>query len=205
MCQIAMDRVLTHPARSPLEADCPFREIIARAKMGDAEMFAKIVNQLAARLLAVCSSRCSGPVECEVVANAVWFSVWKRLPSFEGECLTDVLNLALSMVRHRAIDEFRRTKNFPELFPVDANGKTFDVVHREAPKIESVDERIDALQRCLKRHEDLDCVHTWKLHHADGLSHAEIAIRLNIEIGTVGSRITRARKMIAGCIRGIVT
>jgi len=138
-------------------------------------------------------------------AQDAFISAFKNLPAFRGGSFKAWL---MRIVTNACYDELRRQKRRPTtpLEPEDEDGEDFDSPHWLADpgmtpeqKFEA-DELEHALQHCLN---DLpaDFRAVVVLADVQGMDYAEVSIAARIPLGTVKSRLARARLRLRECLR----
>jgi len=184
--------------------DRELKNVVSRAKLGDKDAFATIVNALDRRVLTACNRACYGHHEFEDVATEVWLGVWERIPTFEGTTVQDILRLAFSIVKFRSIDFHRRRLRQPGQLHADEDGSTDEPVSSDVNPLNKLilREESEAIKNCIESQADPESLTTWRMKKMEGMSYEEIMDNLSIQIGTVGSRINRVEKIVAGCMEG---
>jgi RNA polymerase sigma factor (sigma-70 family) len=111
------------------------------------------------------------------------FSAWKRYDSVRGKARPWLFGIANNLLRRHYRDEERRLRAFARL----------DVPHEAAPPEEAP--LADALATLPREERDVLLLFAW----AD-LGYAEIANALEIPVGTVRSRLHRARAHVRAAL-----
>jgi RNA polymerase sigma-70 factor (ECF subfamily) len=125
--------------------------------------------------------------QAEEIAQDVMVTVWRKAGLFDRQ-QASVSTWIFRIARNRRIDVFRRTRR-PDLDPEETMILPAGV---EAPEA-----RIEAMEtetRVREAMKDLpeEQLHLLKLAFYEGLSHREIAEKLDVPLGTVKSRIRLA-------------
>lgn len=123
----------------------------------------------------------------------IFLRVWKGLPGFRGgsRLSTWVFQIAWNVLRSRS----RRRALQAGRLGHRAGIEVAEILPDPGPGPErctEAGELVERVEHCLKRLPDQQRAALW-LHEAEGLSYEEIAGVLEIPVGTVRSRISRAR------------
>ena len=180
--------------------------LVEQAKNGDnaafgqlVELYEKFVYNTACRTLT--SSGCSSS-DAEDIAQASFMKAWRSLSSFRGDCTFSTwlfritLNTAKDYIRSHI-----RHETVSLTLEDDENGEDYvaDVPLTEGDEIpeEALDKKelILAVRRAIEQLPD-DQKTVIILRDIDELPYNEIAARLQVEIGTVKSRINRGRQAL---------
>jgi RNA polymerase sigma-70 factor (ECF subfamily) len=158
--------------------------LVRRAKAGDREAFGGLVDRFQAPVYRVVRGILSDPADAEDVAQEAFLRAYESLPKFRGESgfFTWLYRIAVNeALRARKRRSFARIEAVPEA---------------EAPRPETPDEdgpSPAALERLLGKLSD-EFRAIVVLRDLEGLSYQEIAETLEIPMGTVESRLFRARR-----------
>lgn len=178
----------------------PDIQLVKRAKAGDSAAFGELVNHYYEMVYAVAFGILRNREAARDVAQEAFLKAHRQLANFEGKSKfkTWVYRIAVNA----AIDEQRRKKPSESLDATDVSDN-----EDHAPVIitdPNADPREDAHQSelrvlILKALEELSADHraVLVLREWQGFSYEEIAEALNLEVGTVMSRLFYARKKMA--------
>ena len=176
-------------------------ELIRLAKQGDEHAFAALAGLYEKQVYHQALRLLNHPEDAADVTQEVFLKVWQGLPNFQGDSafstwlyrLTD--NAAIDLLRK----EKKRRGDVPlEEMPPDGSF-TLDPSPSPHELLESKE-----LQRALEQ--GLDALseehrRVLVLREVSGLSYQQIAEVLELDIGTVKSRIFRARMSLANFLR----
>jgi RNA polymerase sigma-70 factor, ECF subfamily len=161
--------------------------ILGRAVAGDRDASRMLVERYQVQVFALVSRMLAGRGRpaIEDVAQETFLQVFRHLPKFDIEGRAKLSTWILTIAARRAIDELRKRR--PTLMAdVEAVGR--DRADERAARREIA----TAIQKAL---DDLspDMRAAFLLREYHGLDYAEIADALNVDLGTVKSRLSRAR------------
>jgi RNA polymerase sigma-70 factor (ECF subfamily) len=168
-----------------------------QAAAGNDDAFSVIVDRYSRLVYNVALRSVSSPEDAADISQDTFLKAWRSIGSFRGDCAlsTWLCRIALncccdharSAKRHRVLsltvqeDEDSKVLDIPD---TDVTAMPEEELTRQT-EIEAVREAIDSLP------EDQKMIIT--MRDITGLSYAEIAGTLGLEMGTVKSRINRAR------------
>ena len=173
------------------------QELVARAREGDERAFEQLVADNEKRVYNLCRRLAGNPEDGAELAQEAFLNAWRGLPRFQGESsfATWLYRLATNLCLDHLRAQKRRTQSMgPALSLDDEENGPVQVADQQLQPQEAVErsERRRALERGLASLPD---------HHRQvlimrelsGLSYQEIAQVLDLDLGTVKSRIARAR------------
>jgi RNA polymerase sigma factor (sigma-70 family) len=167
------------------------RELWPRIQGGDTAAFAELFDRYARDVYNFVFRRMASWDLAEELTSAVFMEAWRRRTEVEVEHISLrpwLFGVALNLLRNRSRSVQRRGAAEARLQPETAPDFAEDL----ASRID--DERL--MRRTLEVFEDLSADEQDVLGLAawEGLSYIEIAVALGVPIGTVRSRIHRARR-----------
>lgn len=172
------------------------RELAERAKQGDQSAFEQLVLDNQNRVYSLALRLCGDREEAADLAQEAFVRAWQGLQSFQGE--SSFATWVYRLTTNVCIDHLRRRKRREGVEPAvsldDGESGWAEPVDWEGdPQLRlERSERGQALARGLARLPD------WQrralvLRELSGLSYQEISDALDLDLGTVKSRIARAR------------
>lgn len=170
------------------------RELIAAAKRGSERAFEQLVRANEKKVYTLCLRMCGSPDDAEEAAQEAFLAAWKGLASFRGDS-------AFSTWLHRlaanaCIDLMRRSRRARSELSLDDELAAEPVDERASPQRElERREQREAVQRGLAALPDEHRT-VLVLREIEQLSYTEIAEVTGLELGTVKSRISRARAQL---------
>jgi RNA polymerase sigma-70 factor, ECF subfamily len=188
--------VLSHAATAPIgprahlsvvdRAHASDAALLAQARAGDAAAFEIVYDRHAAVAYGLARRMLHNPTAAQDVVQEAFLSLW-RTDSYRPE-KGSLRNFVLGIVRNRAIDALRkeRRRKTDELSDDSATSR-LPAAERTDVEVEQRDTH-RLLRAALTTLPDAQH-QALELAFFDGLTHAEIALRLNEPIGTIKSRI----------------
>lgn len=183
--------------------------LVERVKQGDQRAFALLVAKYERRVQRLLSRLVRDSAEIEDITQEAFIKAYRALPQFRGESAfyTWLYRIAINTAKNYLATKSRRPVTVGEFQGAD-DGEFFDlgdvVEDNNTPDAvlhsRQVAEAVNAAMEALP--EDLKAAIT--LREIEGLSYEEIAQAMDCPIGTVRSRIFRAREAIAQRLRPLL-
>jgi RNA polymerase sigma-70 factor, ECF subfamily len=184
------------------------QQLVERAQQGDKHAFELLVIRYQRRLGRLISRFVRNSAEAEDVTQEAFIKAYRALPSFRGESAfyTWLYRIGINTAKNYLAALRRRA---PTSTPFDAEeAEEFEgselLQEVSTPENELMSKQVAEVVNgsLLKLPEDLRMALT--LREIDGLSYEEIAEVMNCPVGTVRSRIFRARETIAVNLRPLL-
>ena len=184
------------------------QQLVERAQRGDKHAFELLVVKYQRKLARLLSRLVRDPAEVEDVTQEAFIKAYRALPSFRGDSAfyTWLYRIGINTAKNYLVALGRRAPTSTGFDNEEAEGFEDADQLRDMATPESelegkeiaavVNRAMDALP------EDLRTAIT--LREIEGLSYDEIADVMNCPIGTVRSRIFRAREAIAADLRPLL-
>ena len=174
----------------------PDRELVEKAKAGDQSAFEQLVLDNQNKVFSLALRLVNDREEAADLAQEAFVKAWQGLASFQGE--SSFATWMYRLTTNVCIDHLRRQKRREGVEPAvsldDENSGWAEPADRasDPQQVLEQSERGQALARGLAKLPD------WQrrglgLRELSGLSYQEIGEALDIDLGTVKSRIARAR------------
>ena len=184
-------------------------ELVARVQAGDKQAFDLLVLKYQRKIMRLLSRMIRDQAEVEDVAQEAFIKAYRALPQFRGDSAfyTWLYRIAINTARNWLSSNSRRPST-PSSYE-NEDGETFDemdnLTDTTTPESELASRQI--AQTVNKAIEDLpeDLRTAIVLREIEGMSYEDIAQSMNCPIGTVRSRIFRAREAIATKLRPMMT
>ncbi len=184
------------------------QQLVLRAQKGDKHAFELLVAKYQRKLGRLLSRLVRDPAEVEDVTQEAFIKAYRALPSFRGDSAfyTWLYRIAINTAKNYLVAMGRRAPTSTSYDHEDA--ETFEDAEQlrdtATPEAELQGKQIaSTVNRAMDRlPEDLRKAIT--LREIEGLSYEEIATVMSCPIGTVRSRIFRARESIAAELRPLL-
>ncbi len=183
-------------------------QLVERVQRGEKRAFDLLVAKYQRKLFRLLSRLIRDQAEIEDVAQEAFIKAYRALPNFRGESAfyTWLYRIAINTAKNYLVAQGRRVPTQTETEIEDA--ENFE--DGESLRTEDTPDRMllskqvaEAVNRAIERlPEDLRTAIV--LRELEGLSYEEIAVSMNCPIGTVRSRIFRAREAVAEELRPIL-
>jgi RNA polymerase sigma-70 factor (ECF subfamily) len=177
-------------------------KLISQAQNGDLSAYNRLVLHYQDIVYNVAYRIMKDPASAEDAAQDAFISAYKALDSFRGGSFKSWL---LRIVTNACYDELRRRKRRPQ--------SSLDEITEENPSVSFMAdddvgpeehrhqvELVDAVKRCLDELPDEQRVAA-VLCDVEGHEYQEIAEIMDTSLGTVKSRISRARSKLRDCLQ----
>src|SRR4026209_1993988 len=184
------------------------QQLVERAQRGDKRAFELLVAKYRRKLGRLLSRLVRDPAEVEDVTQEAFIKAYRALPSFRGDSAfyTWLYRIAINTAKNYLVAMGRRAPPSAGFDHEDAESFEDAEQLRDSatPEAELLGKQIAAtVNRAMERLPD-DLRTAITLREIEGLSYEEIASVMNCPIGTVRSRIFRAREAIAAKLRPLL-
>ncbi len=184
------------------------RQLVERAQRGDKHAFGLLVSKYQRKLSRLLSRFVKDQAEVEDVAQEAFVKAYRALPSFRGDSAfyTWLYRIGINTAKNYLVAMGRRAPTVTgfdseEAEEFDAGDQLRDINTPESLLMtkqiaNTVNEAMEQLPEELRA--------AIQLREIEGLSYEEIAAAMDCPIGTVRSRIFRAREAIAERLRPLL-
>jgi len=184
------------------------RQLVARAQRGDKRAFELLVEKYQRKLARLLSRFIRDPAEVEDVAQEAFIKAYRALPAFRGDSAfyTWLYRIGINTAKNYLMAMGRRAPTSTEVEADEAEGfeegeqlrdiNTPESVLLSKEIAETVNSTIEKLPEELRT--------AIQLREIEGMSYEDIARVMDCPIGTVRSRIFRAREAIAQQLRPLL-
>jgi RNA polymerase sigma-70 factor, ECF subfamily len=184
------------------------QQLVERAQRGDKHAFELLVAKYQRRLGRLISRFVRNAAEAEDVTQDAFIKAYRALPAFRGDSAfyTWLYRIGINTAKNHLVAQGRRA---PTTTPFDTDeAEDFEdaaLLHEVAtPENELMSKQVvEVVNASLQELPD-DLRTALTLREIEGLSYEEIAVVMNCPIGTVRSRIFRAREAIATNLRPLL-
>jgi len=184
------------------------RQLVARAQRGDKRAFELLVEKYQRKLGRLLSRFIRDPAVVEDVTQEAFIKAYRALPAFRGDSAfyTWLYRIGINTAKNYLMAMGRRAPTSTEVEAEDAEGfeegeqlrdiNTPESVLLSNEIAETVNRTIEGLPEELRR--------AIQMREIEGMSYEDIAQAMDCPIGTVRSRIFRAREAIAEQLRPLL-
>ena len=181
------------------------QQLVERAQRGDKHAFELLVSKYQRKLARLLLRFIRDSTEVEDVTQEAFIKAYRALPSFRGDSAfyTWLYRIGINTAKNYLVAMGRRAPTTTEIDTEEAEGFEDGDQLRDlnTPENEMMSRQVaETVNQTLEElPEELRTAIT--LREIEGLSYEEIAVVMNCPIGTVRSRIFRAREAIAAELR----
>ena len=184
------------------------RQLVARAQRGDKQAFELLVEKYQRKLARLLSRFIRDPAEVEDVTQEAFIKAYRALPAFRGDSAfyTWLYRIGINTAKNYLMAMGRRAPTSTEVGAEEAEGFEEGEQLRDINTPESlllsneiaqtVNRTIEGLPEELRK--------AIQMREIEGMSYEDIAQAMDCPIGTVRSRIFRAREAIAEQLRPLL-
>jgi RNA polymerase sigma-70 factor (ECF subfamily) len=183
-------------------------QLVSRVQRGDKRAFEMLVSKYQRRISRLLSRMIRDPADIEDVAQEAFIKAYRALPNFRGESAfyTWLYRIAINTAKNHFAAQGRRAAGSVSTDVEDAENFDDAVQLRDVATPDSVLQSKQIGEAVNRTIEQLppDLRTAIVLRELEGLSYDEIAAAMNCPVGTVRSRIFRAREAIAAELRPLL-
>ena len=184
------------------------RQLVERAQAGDKRAFELLVEKYQRKLARLLSRFIRDPAEVEDVTQEAFIKAYRALPAFRGDSAfyTWLYRIGINTAKNYLMAMGRRAPTSTEVEAEEAEGfdegeQLRDINTPESALLtseiaETVNKTIEQLPEELRT--------AIQMREIEGMSYEDIAQAMDCPIGTVRSRIFRAREAIAEQLRPLL-
>ncbi len=175
------------------------QQLVSRVQKGDRRAFDLLVIKYQPKILSLVGRFVFDASECQDVAQEAFIKAYRALPNFRGDSqfYTWLYRIAVNTAKNYLVSRGRKTPTH-DIDPEDAENFSEEAAFRDSATPERLLQR-DRLKKIVfeaiaELPEELRIAVS--LREMDGMSYEEISDVMDCPIGTVRSRIFRARESI---------
>ncbi len=184
------------------------RQLVARAQQGDKQAFELLVEKYQRKLARLLSRFIRDPAEVEDVTQEAFIKAYRALPAFRGDSAfyTWLYRIGINTAKNYLMAMGRRAPTSTEVDSDEAEGfeegeqlrdiNTPESLLLSSEIAQTVNATIEGLPEELRT--------AIQMREIEGMSYEDIAKAMDCPIGTVRSRIFRAREAIAERLRPLL-
>ncbi|ROV55473.1 RNA polymerase sigma factor RpoE [Neisseria chenwenguii] len=184
------------------------RMLVERAQKGEQKAFEMLMSKYQRRLIRLISRFISDEHEVNDVTQEAMIRAYRALPNFRGESAfyTWLYRISINTAKNYLANSGKRP--FVSAEAANEEGDVLDLVDQVAdhhtPEAEMINREIlQTVETAISKLPD-DLKKAITLRELEGMSYEEIAQIMDCPIGTVRSRIFRAREVIAKDLRPLL-
>jgi RNA polymerase sigma factor RpoE len=173
--------------------------LIALIKEGDKKAFDKLVIKYQQRIIQLVSRYVRDASDAQDVAQEAFIKAYKALPAFRGESAfyTWLYRIAVNTAKNYLVSRSRRSSDYEvEVSDAENFEEAFKLKETDTPEHLALSDeiRITIQQAIESLPEELKSA--IKYRELEGMSYEQIAKKMDCPVGTVRSRIFRAREAV---------
>ncbi|MDT3735658.1 MAG: RNA polymerase sigma factor RpoE [Denitratisoma sp.] len=184
------------------------QQLVVRAQHGDQQAYGLLVSKYQRKLARLLSRLIRDPAEVEDVAQETFIKAYRALGSFRGDSAfyTWLYRIGINTAKNYLVSQGRRAPTSTEFDSEEAESFEEGELLRDNNTPErmlfskEIGETVNAAMEALP--EELRTAIT--LREIEGMSYEDIAKMMDCPIGTVRSRIFRAREAVAEKLRPLL-
>ena len=184
------------------------RQLVVRAQQGDKQAFNLLVEKYQRKLARLLSRFIRDPAEVEDVTQEAFIKAYRALPAFRGDSAfyTWLYRIGINTAKNYLMAMGRRAPTSTEVEADEAEGFEEGEQLRDINTPESVLLSSEIAQTVNSTIENLpeELRKAIQMREIEGMSYEDIAQAMDCPIGTVRSRIFRAREAIAEQLRPLL-
>ena len=171
------------------------KELIARLQARDEAAFEELIRQYEKKVYSLCARMCGNAEDAEEAAQDAFPALWRGIDRFRQE--SSLSTWIYRLASNACIDLMRRKKKGAGSVSLDDEELFVDAVdpapqpHEEAERRETQRLLQEGLLSLPAEYRSI-----LLLREIEGLSYSEISAALDLELGTVKSRISRGRTLL---------
>ncbi|MBK7903660.1 MAG: RNA polymerase sigma factor RpoE [Proteobacteria bacterium] len=182
-------------------------ELVRRAQQNERGAFDLLVLKYQHKVIKLVARLLRDPTEAEDVAQEAFVKAYRALGSFRGDSAfyTWLYRIAVNTARNSIASRQRRPLDYEaELSESEQNNVAARLKHDDTPEATVLSEEIRQTVNSAIEHLPEDLRTAIVLREIEGLSYEEIAVAMDCPVGTVRSRIFRAREAIDRALKPLL-
>ncbi|MDP2760084.1 MAG: RNA polymerase sigma factor RpoE [Sideroxyarcus sp.] len=184
------------------------QQLVERAQRGDKHAFELLVGKYQRRLGRLINRFVRNAAEAEDLTQEAFIKAYRALPAFRGDSAfyTWLYRIGINTAKNHLLAQGRRAPTSTAFDAEEAEAfEDASLLHEVAtPENELMSKQVVAVVNASLQQLPEDLRTALTLREIEGLSYEEIASVMNCPIGTVRSRIFRAREVVATNLRPLL-
>ena len=175
------------------------RALVVAAAGGDRDAFDELVRRHESAILGLCRAMTGGGADAEDLAQEVFVRAWKSLRTFRGDSSfrTWLHRVAVNVARTHHANRGKLMRLFRPASPHDLDPPdATEAIDTQLARRDLVEQALATLPPDLRE--------AVALRDLQGLDYKEIATALGVPIGTIESRIFRARQRLRPLLSALI-
>jgi len=206
------DKKQSKPKPSPSQEKVSIESLVARSREGDMQAFGELVAKYSDRVYNLTFRMCGRRADAEELTQETFLKALERISQFRGNShfytwlFRIAANLTISHRRRRSRVKFHSMNDSEDGSDAKVDLFTMDIAKRRTPRPDSAamsDEISSKISAALDELDDEFRIAVL-LRDVEGLDYADIAKVLNVPVGTVKSRLHRARLLLRGKLASLM-
>lgn len=173
--------------------------LIALIKEGDKKAFDKLVIKYQQRIIQLVSRYVRDASDAQDVAQEAFIKAYKALPGFRGESAfyTWLYRIAVNTAKNYLVSRSRRSSDYEvEVSDAENFEEAFKLKETDTPEHLALSDEIrKTIQQAIESLPE-ELKSAIKYRELEGMSYEQIAKKMDCPVGTVRSRIFRAREAV---------
>jgi len=173
--------------------------LIALVKEGDKKAFDKLVIKYQQRIIQLVSRYVRDASDAQDVAQEAFIKAYKALPGFRGESAfyTWLYRIAVNTAKNYLVSRSRRSSDYEvEVSDAENFEEAFKLKETDTPEHLALSDEIrKTIQQAIESLPE-ELKSAIKYRELEGMSYEQIAKKMDCPVGTVRSRIFRAREAV---------
>jgi RNA polymerase sigma-70 factor (ECF subfamily) len=201
-----LDKLAAMGMNGDTVADVSDLTLVERAQRGERGAFDLLVRKYQHKVLKLVGRFISNQAEAEDVAQDAFIKAYRALGSFRGDSAfyTWIYRIAINTAKNALVSNKRRPMDYLDMQDPEQYERQARLKELATPERLLLTEEIRQTVQQAMRDLPADLRTAIMLRELDGLSYEEIAEAMECPVGTVRSRIFRAREAIDGKLKPLL-
>jgi RNA polymerase sigma-70 factor (ECF subfamily) len=168
--------------------------LVNEIKAGNALAFEAMVIKYQPKLLSSLIAYTKSPEQAEELCQKTFIRVWQKIDSFRGDSalFTWIYRIGINLAKNDFASSYSKNSKKTDALDVSEH----DIASHISPEVDLIGKEAEAIIFNFIDTLDIELKTSFSLRELEGRSYEEIAKIMKCPIGTVRSRIFRARQLI---------